>query len=250
MGAASLGSSSGVHSIAVDSKGDIFTTETYEGKRVQRFAYQGMKPVERREQGTPWPASARWRHPRGRRPSPLLHASQRGPWSPRGIYPLHSLRKSGKAHARCRYDPPPYPRGTALGACRPSRQRCWALKSSRPWWPTAAWSRPALTVWCRSKLGLRLGLGLGLPLPLPLPLEVPGIQLDRRCGGGLQAIVTAAMMVQTGAADCVLAGGVESMSNIEYYTTALREALEAGNVALYDRLERGRELPARGALWG
>ena len=49
----------GVHSIAVDSKGNIFTTETYEGKRVQRFAYQGMKPVERREQGTPWPASAR-----------------------------------------------------------------------------------------------------------------------------------------------------------------------------------------------
>ena len=49
----------GVHSIAVDSKGNIFTTETYEGKRVQRFAYQGMKPVDRREQGTPWPAAAR-----------------------------------------------------------------------------------------------------------------------------------------------------------------------------------------------
>ena len=49
------------------------------------------------------------------------------------------------------------------------------------------------------------------------------------------------MMVQTGAADCVLAGGVESMSNIEYYTTALRGGTRAGNVALYDRLERGRE---------
>jgi sugar lactone lactonase YvrE len=49
----------GVHSIAVDSKGNIFTTETYEGKRVQRFAYQGMKAVDRREQGTPWPAAAR-----------------------------------------------------------------------------------------------------------------------------------------------------------------------------------------------
>ena len=49
----------GVHSIAVDSKGNIFTTETYEGKRVQRFAYQGMKPVDRREQGTPWPEAAR-----------------------------------------------------------------------------------------------------------------------------------------------------------------------------------------------
>jgi acetyl-CoA C-acetyltransferase len=49
-----------------------------------------------------------------------------------------------------------------------------------------------------------------------LPIEVPGFQIDRGCGGGLQAIVTAAMMVQTGAADVVLAGGVESMSNIEY----------------------------------
>ena len=84
-------------------------------------------------------------------------------------------------------------------------------------------------------------IGRWAALAAGLPLEVPGIQLDRRCGGGLQAIVTAAMMVQTGAADCVLAGGVESMSNIEYYTTALRGGTRAGNVALYDRLERGRE---------
>ena len=39
------------------------------------------------------------------------------------------------------------------------------------------------------------------------PEEVPGFQLDRRCGSGLQAVATAAMMVQTGVADCVLAGG-------------------------------------------
>ena len=84
-------------------------------------------------------------------------------------------------------------------------------------------------------------IGRWAALAAGLPLEVPGIQLDRRCGGGVQAIVTAAMMVQTGAADCVLAGGVESMSNIEYYTTALRGGARAGNVALYDRLERGRE---------
>ncbi len=84
-------------------------------------------------------------------------------------------------------------------------------------------------------------IGRWAALAAGLALAVPGIQLDRRCGGGLQAIVTAAMMVQTGAADCVLAGGVESMSNIEYYTTALRGGARAGNVALYDRLERGRE---------
>jgi acetyl-CoA C-acetyltransferase len=65
--------------------------------------------------------------------------------------------------------------------------------------------------------------------------------VDRRCGGGLQAIINAAMCVQTGAADVVLAGGVESMSNIEYYTTAMRGGARAGSVSLYDRLERGRE---------
>jgi acetyl-CoA C-acetyltransferase len=74
-----------------------------------------------------------------------------------------------------------------------------------------------------------------------MPIEVPGIQLDRRCGGGLQAIVTAAMMVQTGAADVVMAGGVESMSNVEYYTTDMRWGKRAGSVKFHDRLERGRE---------
>jgi acetyl-CoA C-acetyltransferase len=73
-----------------------------------------------------------------------------------------------------------------------------------------------------------------------LPLEVPGIQLDRRCGGGLSAIATAAMMVETGAADVVIAGGVESMSNVEYYTTAMRRGSRGGSVTLHDRLERAR----------
>jgi acetyl-CoA C-acetyltransferase len=74
-----------------------------------------------------------------------------------------------------------------------------------------------------------------------LPVAVPGFQLDRRCGGGLQAIVTAAMMVQTGAADVVVAGGVESMSNVEHYTTAMRWGARSGSQFLYDRLDRGRE---------
>ena len=73
-----------------------------------------------------------------------------------------------------------------------------------------------------------------------LPLEVPGYQLDRRCGSGLQAVVNAAMMVQTGAADCVVAGGVESMSNVEHYTTQLRGGVRAGDLKLHDRLSRGR----------
>jgi DNA-binding beta-propeller fold protein YncE len=44
-----------VHSIATDSKGNLYTTETYEGKRVQKFSYKGLKSVSKREQGTVWP---------------------------------------------------------------------------------------------------------------------------------------------------------------------------------------------------
>ena len=84
-------------------------------------------------------------------------------------------------------------------------------------------------------------VGRWVALAADLPIAVPGMQLDRRCGGGLQAVATAAMMVQTGAADVVLAGGVECMSNIEYYTTEMRWGSRAGNVNLYDRLDRGRE---------
>ncbi len=73
-----------------------------------------------------------------------------------------------------------------------------------------------------------------------LPISIPGYQLDRRCGSGLQAVIDAAMMVQTGAADVVVAGGVESMSNAEYYTTDMRGGARAGSVTLHDRLARGR----------
>ena len=52
-------------------------------------------------------------------------------------------------------------------------------------------------------------VGRWIGLSAGLPIEVPGMQLDRRCGGGLQAIVTAAMMVKSGACDVVMAGGVE-----------------------------------------
>ena len=81
-------------------------------------------------------------------------------------------------------------------------------------------------------------VGRWIALDTGLPIEVPGLQTDRRCGGGLQ---TAAMMVQTGACDIVLAGGVESMSNIEYYTTDMRWGRRSGTAQFYDRLDRGRE---------
>ncbi len=48
-----------VHSIATDSKGNIFTTETYRGQRIQKFIYKGMGPVMKKDQGVLWPKSAK-----------------------------------------------------------------------------------------------------------------------------------------------------------------------------------------------
>jgi acetyl-CoA C-acetyltransferase len=83
-------------------------------------------------------------------------------------------------------------------------------------------------------------LGRIAALDAGLPVEVPGLQIDRRCGSGLQAVIEAGMQVQTGAADVVLAGGAESMSQTELYSTALRWGARSGGAMLEDRLVRGR----------
>jgi acetyl-CoA C-acetyltransferase len=84
------------------------------------------------------------------------------------------------------------------------------------------------------------GIGRVAALDADLPVTVTGYQLDRRCGSGLQTIINASMQVQTGASDLVLAGGVESMSQAEYYTTAMRWGARAENTVFYDRIARGR----------
>ena len=73
-----------------------------------------------------------------------------------------------------------------------------------------------------------------------LPIEVPGYQLDRRCSSGLQAILNASMLVQTENADVVIAGGVESMSNAEFYSNESRWGARFGSVTFHDRLARAR----------
>jgi acetyl-CoA C-acetyltransferase len=83
-------------------------------------------------------------------------------------------------------------------------------------------------------------LGRVAALDAGLPVEVPGLQIDRRCGSGLQAVIEASMQVQTGAADLVLAGGAESMSQTELYSTTLRWGARSGGAMLEDRLVRGR----------
>ena len=72
-------------------------------------------------------------------------------------------------------------------------------------------------------------IGRWAALAADLPLSVSGTQVDRRCGSGVQAIANAAMMVQTGVADVVIAGGAESMSNVEFYTTAMRQGQKGGS---------------------
>ncbi|MCK8614090.1 acetyl-CoA C-acetyltransferase [Gordonia sp. C13] len=83
-------------------------------------------------------------------------------------------------------------------------------------------------------------IGRVAALDAGLPITVPGSQLDRRCGSGLQAVLDAAMRIQTGVADLVIAGGVESMSRAEYYTESMRWGAKGAPAALHDRLARGR----------
>ncbi|MGY1690447.1 acetyl-CoA C-acetyltransferase [Geodermatophilus sp. SYSU D01105] len=84
-------------------------------------------------------------------------------------------------------------------------------------------------------------LGRVAALDAGLPVTASGLQIDRRCGSGLQAVVYAAMQVQSGTSEVVLAGGAESMSNAPFYTTAMRWGVKAGpGVMLQDGLARGR----------
>jgi acetyl-CoA C-acetyltransferase len=83
-------------------------------------------------------------------------------------------------------------------------------------------------------------LGRVAALDAGLPTTVPGLQIDRRCGSGLQAVVLAGAVVRSGVARAVVAGGAESMSGGVYYSTTQRWGARAGDTALVDALGRGR----------
>ncbi len=84
-------------------------------------------------------------------------------------------------------------------------------------------------------------IGRVAALDAGLPVHVPGVQVDRRCGSALQAVIDGCMRVQTGAAELIIAGGVESMSQTEFYSTKLRWGIKGTHgVQLEDRLARGR----------
>jgi acetyl-CoA C-acetyltransferase len=73
-----------------------------------------------------------------------------------------------------------------------------------------------------------------------LPVTVPGMQVDRRCGSGLQAVIQACLQVGSGDNDLVVAGGCESMSNVAFYSTDMRWGAARSGVQMHDGLARGR----------
>ncbi|RBM19590.1 acetyl-CoA C-acyltransferase [Prauserella sp. PE36] len=83
-------------------------------------------------------------------------------------------------------------------------------------------------------------IGRVVALNAGLPITVSGLQVDRRCGSGLQSVVQAAMQVQAGASDVIIAGGAESMSNVPFYSTDMRWGVKGPGVTLHDGLARGR----------
>ena len=82
-------------------------------------------------------------------------------------------------------------------------------------------------------------IGRVVGLDSGLPVTVPGMQVDRRCGSGLQAVIQACLQIQSGDHDLVVAGGAESMSNVAFYSTDMRWGAARG-VQVHDGLARGR----------
>ncbi|MFS0895776.1 acetyl-CoA C-acetyltransferase [Mycolicibacterium litorale] len=83
-------------------------------------------------------------------------------------------------------------------------------------------------------------IGRVIALDAGLPVTVPGMQIDRRCGSGLQAVLQAAMQVASGDNDLVVAGGAESMSNVVFHSTDMRWGGARGGITVHDALTRGR----------
>ncbi|BBX62731.1 acetyl-CoA acetyltransferase [Mycobacterium saskatchewanense] len=83
-------------------------------------------------------------------------------------------------------------------------------------------------------------IGRVVALDSGLRVTVPGMQVDRRCGSGLQAVIQACLQIGGGDQDLVIAGGCESMSNVAFYSTDMRWGGARGGVRVHDGLARGR----------
>ena len=84
-------------------------------------------------------------------------------------------------------------------------------------------------------------LGRVVALDAGLPVTVGGMQLDRRCGSGLQSVIQAVLQVGSGANEVVVAGGAESMSTVPFYSADIRWGAARSGVTMHDGLVRARE---------
>ena len=91
-------------------------------------------------------------------------------------------------------------------------------------------------------MGIILQAGLGqnparqAAIRAGLPVETPSYSLNKLCGSGLKAVALAAQTIATGNAHCVVAGGMESMSNTPYVLDKVRQGLRMGNAKIRDTL--------------
>lgn len=83
-------------------------------------------------------------------------------------------------------------------------------------------------------------IGRVVALDAGLPVTVPGMQLDRRCGSGLQSVIQACMQVGARQNELVVAGGADSMSNVVFHSTDMRWGGARGGITVHDALNRGR----------
>src|SRR5581483_6908126 len=170
------------------------------------------------------------------RPASALTAASAVRWSPSQVsrLPVVSVQASVRIHGRG------WLVGTFTGMrdaviCEPLRTPVGAFGGSLKSVP----AHQLATTVIRAVLE-RTGLPVAA-LDAGLPVTVTGLQIDGRCGSGLQAVIYAAMQVQAGASEVVLAGGAESMSKAPLYSTGMRWG--AGTqpaVTLHDALARGR----------
>src|SRR5438552_12384264 len=69
-----------------------------------------------------------------------------------------------------------------------------------------------------------------------LPVETPALTLNRLCGSGLQAIITAAQAILLGDADVAVAGGTENMSRSPYFSTTMRWGARMNDTPMIDAM--------------
>ena len=79
-----------------------------------------------------------------------------------------------------------------------------------------------------------------------IPHSTPAFTVNRLCGTGVQAIVSAAQVIETGDGDVALAGGAESMSRGPYWLPAARWGARMGETKMIDPVRRGMRRNSRG----